>query len=122
MDVPALFDAESDCQGVREIVSRLGDKWTVQVVKALRDEPRRFNDIKRGVSGISQQMLTRTLRSLERDGAVERTVHPTTPPQVEYALTDLGHSLAESMRQLAIWALAHRTAIHHNRLRYDADR
>lgn len=91
----------------------------MQVVVALRHEPRRFNVIKRVVSGISQQMLTRTLKTLERDGMVERTVRDTTPPQVDYALTELGRSLAETVRQLAEWASVHRAVIHHNRVRYD---
>jgi DNA-binding HxlR family transcriptional regulator len=122
MDVPTQLDAPSDCRGVSEILSRVGDRWTMQVVVALRDQPRRFNDIKRHVSGISQQMLTRTLKTLERDGMVERTVRATTPPQVDYALTALGRSLSEQVRQLALWARAHRTAIQDSRLRYDASR
>ncbi|MEI9900164.1 MAG: helix-turn-helix domain-containing protein [Hyphomicrobium sp.] len=105
-----------------EILSRVGDKWTMQVVVALRDRPRRFNDLKRHVGGISQQMLTRTLKTLERDGMVERTVCATTPPQVEYALTALGRSLSEPVRQLAQWARAHLATIHSNRSHYDAKR
>ncbi|MDE1149884.1 MAG: helix-turn-helix domain-containing protein [Azospirillaceae bacterium] len=103
-----------------EVLNRVGDKWTVQVVVALREQPRRFNDIKRQVAGISQQMLTRTLKTLERDGMVSRTVCPTTPPQVEYALTALGQSLAVPVRQLAEWARANLAAIHDNRVRYDS--
>lgn len=122
MDVPTSLEDRTDCRGVSEILSRVGDKWTVQVVGALREQPRRFNDIKRHVNGISQQMLTRTLKTLERDGMVERTVRTTTPPQVDYALTALGQSLSEPVRQLAEWALAHRTTIHENRLRYDENR
>ncbi|MBB6248375.1 helix-turn-helix domain-containing protein [Rhodanobacter sp. A1T4] len=94
----------------------------MQVVVALRDQPRRFNDIKRQVGGISQQMLTRTLKTLERDGMVERTVRASTQPQVDYALTALGRSLSEPVRQLAQWARAHLASIHDNRLRYDANR
>jgi DNA-binding HxlR family transcriptional regulator len=94
----------------------------MQVVVALRYQPRRFNDIKRQVGGISQQMLTRTLKTLERDGMVERTVRASTPPQVDYALTALGRSLSEPVRQLAQWARAHLASIHDNRLRYDANR
>jgi DNA-binding HxlR family transcriptional regulator len=119
MDVPTPL---ADCRGVSEILSRVGDKWTVQVVIALRDKPRRFNDIKRTVGGISQQMLTRTLKTLERDGMVKRTVSATTPPQVEYALTALGRSLSATVRQLAQWARAHLATIHKNRLRYDTKR
>jgi DNA-binding HxlR family transcriptional regulator len=122
MDVSMPRGTPTDCRGVSEIFSRVGDKWTLQVVVALRDQPRRFSEIKRHVSGISQQMLTRTLKSLERDGMVERTIRASTPPQVNYALTALGQSLSEPVRQLAEWAIAHRSTIHENRLRYDANR
>ena len=122
MNMTTPLDASTDCGGVSEILSRVGEKWTVQVVVALRDQPRRFNDIKRQVGGISQQMLTRTLKALERDGMVKRKVCATTPPQVEYTLTALGRSLSEPVRQLAKWARAHIATIHDNRLRYDASR
>lgn len=117
MDMTSPLD---ECLGVGEVLSRVGDKWTVQVVVALHDGPRRFNDIKRHIAGISQQMLTRTLKLLERDGMLARTVHASTPPQVEYALTELGRSLAQPLQQLAEWAIAHRTAVHESRVRYDA--
>lgn len=122
MDVSTPLHTPTDCRGVSEILSRVGDKWTVQVVVALRDQPRRFNDIRRHVGGISQQMLTRTLKTLERDGMVERTVRATMPPQVDYALTALGQSLSEPVRELAHWAVAHLATIHDHRLRYDAIR
>jgi DNA-binding HxlR family transcriptional regulator len=122
MDVTTPPGDVRDCRGVSEILSQVGDKWTMQVVVALRDQPRRFNDIKRNVGGISQQMLTRTLKALERDGMVDRTVLSTTPPQVEYALTALGKSLSEPVRQLAEWARKHRAAIQDNRVRYDSGR
>ncbi len=122
MDVPTPPDAQADCREVSEVLSRVGDKWTMQVVVALRDQPRRFNDLKRQVGDISQQMLTRTLKTLERDGMVARTVSATTPPQVEYALTPLGRSLSEPVRQLAQWARTYLPTIHDNRLRYDANR
>jgi DNA-binding HxlR family transcriptional regulator len=101
-----------DCGAVSEVLGRVGDKWTVLVVVVLRDRPRRFNDLKRQVHGISQQMLTRTLRALEQDSLVSRTVHPSTPPQVEYALTELGLSLCEAVRPVADWAMAHVKALH----------
>ncbi|RAX40286.1 winged helix-turn-helix transcriptional regulator [Rhizobium tropici] len=119
MDVTAK-PAGTDCRAVSEILSRVGDKWTIQVVVALRSGSQRFNGIKRKVGGISQQMLTRTLKTLERDGIVERTVRHSTPPQVEYSLTPLGHSLSETARHLADWAATHRGEIEDNRLRYDA--
>ncbi|MDO9439607.1 MAG: helix-turn-helix domain-containing protein [Beijerinckiaceae bacterium] len=121
MDMSELPAAPVDCRRVGEILNRVGDKWTMQVVVALRDRPRRFNDLKREVDGISQQMLTRTLKILERDGMVDRTVRETSPPQVEYALTSLGRSLSEPVRQLAQWVLLHFETIHDHRLRYDAD-
>ena len=111
--------ANPDCRAVSEFLSRVGDKWTVLIVKALVNESRRFNELKREIGGISQQMLTRTLPMLERDGMVARTVHPTVPPQVEYALTDLGHSLAVPVMALTDWTFAHLPEIHANRAAYD---
>jgi len=120
MDMPTPPDHPDGCLGVTELLSRVGDKWTMHVVVALRDQPQRFNEIKRRVGVISQQMLTRTLKILERDGLVERVVRSTSPPQVDYALTTLGRSLSEPVRQLAEWAIANRPTILDNRLRYDA--
>ncbi|MGC2781553.1 MAG: helix-turn-helix domain-containing protein [Bradyrhizobium sp.] len=120
MDMPTAFGADS--RRVSAILGRVGDKWTMLVVVSLRDQPRRFNDLKRQVEGISQQMLTRTLKTLERDGMVGRTVRSTTPPQVEYALTTLGRSLTEPVCQLVEWALAQLEIVDENRLRYDASR
>lgn len=122
MDMPSQAESAPDCREVSDVLSRVGDKWTMQVVVALRHQPRRFNDLKRQVGGISQQMLTRTLKTLERDGMVERTVCPTTPPQVEYALNELGRSLSVPVRQLADWARDHLSTIHSNRQRYDSRR
>ncbi|OAH44688.1 HxlR family transcriptional regulator [Sphingobium yanoikuyae] len=120
MEVSSPLTAHADCFDISEILSRIGDKWTVLVVLSLRDGPRRFNDIKRHVGGISQQMLTRTLKILERDGMVQRTVHATKPPQVDYRLTELGRSLGEPVALLGHWARAHLGVIHDNRRRYDA--
>jgi DNA-binding HxlR family transcriptional regulator len=111
--------ANPDCRAVSELLSRVGDKWTVLIVNALVALPRRFNELKREIGGISQQMLTRTLRTLERDGMIARTVHPTVPPSVEYALTDLGHSLAGPVLALADWTFAHLPQIHANRAAFD---
>ena len=121
MDMPNSGELTFGCEQVSEILNLVGDKWTMQVVVSLRDQPRRFNDLKRQVGGISQQMLTRTLKSLVRDGMARRTVCATTPPQVEYALTELGQSLSEPVGHLAKWAVAHIATIHHNRLRSDAE-
>lgn len=112
-----------DCRAVSDLLSRVGDKWTVLIVKALVAKANgrglRFNELKRAIGGISQQMLTRTLKTLERDGMVARTVHATVPPQVEYALTPLGHSLAVPVMALADWTFAHLPQIHANRAAYD---
>lgn len=119
MDVPTPPDTRG-CRRVSEILNRVGDKWSMQVIVVLRDGPRRFNDLRRNVNGISQQMLTRTLKVLERDGLVARTVRVTSPPQVDYALTPFGRSLAEPVRELAMWALANLETLYDNRARYDA--
>lgn len=95
------------CRPVRQILARVGDKWSVLIVMALRDGPRRFNEVKRAIGTISQRMLTLTLRGMERDGLVRRTVFPTIPPRVEYELTELGHSLRAPVEQLGHWAIEH---------------
>lgn len=108
------------CQTVSEMLARLGDKWTVLVIMMLGDTPKRFSDLKRSVVGISQRMLTLTLRALERDGIVERTVHPTVPPKVEYALTDLGRSFGEPIRALGGWVFTHHEHIQSARVEFDS--
>ena len=100
-----------DCDRVADILRRVGDKWGVLVVVLLELGPRRFNDLKRSIPGISQRMLTLTLRNLERDGFVERTVTPCIPPHVSYGLTDLGQSLSVPVRALCAWSLANIDAI-----------
>jgi DNA-binding HxlR family transcriptional regulator len=107
-------------QTIRDILGRVGDTWSILVVGALRRGPVRFNDLRRTVGGISQRMLTRTLRGLERDGIVERAVTPTKPPQVSYALTPLGRSLLEKVFGLALWVEAARADIEAARSRFDA--
>ena len=101
----------ADCRAVAGVLSRIGDKWTVLLVEMLKDGPMRFNEMKRGVNGISQRMLTLTLRGLERDGLVARTVYPTVPPKVEYALTDLGRDFLVPVMGLAEWTMANSTRI-----------
>ena len=93
---------------LRDILDRVGDKWSVLVVVLLRDGQLRFSDLRRSVEGISQRMLTHTLRQLERDGLVERTVYPSVPVRVEYELTALGRTLIEPLAALAQWAEDHR--------------
>lgn len=105
---------------VRTVLDRLGDAWSVLVVLHLGAGPMRFNALKRAIGGISQRMLTVTLRGLERDGLVTRTVVPTTPPQVDYRLTPLGDSLTGPIATLNDWALANRHAIAAARAAYDA--
>ncbi|KQN49746.1 HxlR family transcriptional regulator [Serratia sp. Leaf50] len=92
------------CATVREVLNRVGDKWSLYIVGALREGPRRFNELKRDVEGISQRMLTLTLRGLERDGLVTRTVFPSIPPRVDYELTELGRTLLEPVMTLVAWA------------------
>jgi len=102
------FDPESArCRGVSNVLQRVGDKWSVLVVATLSRGPHRFSELRREIEAISQRMLTLTLRSLERDGLVSRTVTPTIPPRVDYALTTLGHSLQQPVLALAGWAVDH---------------
>jgi DNA-binding HxlR family transcriptional regulator len=110
----------SDCQAVSEVLSRVGDKWTVLIVNLLGEGPKRFNEIRREVDRISQRMLTLTLRALERDGLVIRTVHPTVPPSVEYRLTELGQSLRVPVDALGRWAVANQSAMAEARRRFDS--
>jgi DNA-binding HxlR family transcriptional regulator len=95
------------CQKVSSVFSRIGDRWSMIVVAQLRDGPRRFSEIKRGADGISQRMLTLTLRNLERDGLVKRTLFPEVPLRVEYELTGLGLSMLASLRALGDWTVSH---------------
>jgi DNA-binding HxlR family transcriptional regulator len=120
MDMTTSLHERRDCGGISEMLGRIGDRWTLPVAVTLRDGPVRFNQIRRAIGGISQQMLTRTLRSLERDGMVIRTVHPTVPPQVDYALTALGRSLADQALLLGTWVLGHLNEIDENRRKFDA--
>ncbi|HVY84049.1 MAG TPA: helix-turn-helix domain-containing protein [Caulobacterales bacterium] len=107
------------CPAVSEVLSRIGDKWSVLIIVHLGNGPKRFNEIKRKVEGISQRMLTLTLRSLERDGLVTRTVTPSIPPRVDYALTELGRDLLNPVSALGDWALKHQTCIQAARKRFD---
>src|SRR5690242_5690176 len=100
LEVPCGREHESDCD-MREVLDRIGDKWSVLVVVELAAGVRRFRQLQRAVPGISQRMLTLTVRRLERDGLLTRSVYPTVPPQVEYELTEIGHSLHRQVRGLA---------------------
>ena len=100
------------CRTISTLLSRIGDKWTVLVVTTLAEGSKRFNELRREIPSVSQRMLTLTLRNLERDGLVSRTVTPSIPPRVDYALTELGHSLQKPITALADWALDHVEQIH----------
>jgi DNA-binding HxlR family transcriptional regulator len=108
-----------DCVAVREVLNRVGDKWSVLIVAVLGESSKRFSELRRLIEGISQRMLTLTLRGLERDGLVQRTVHPTVPPRVEYGLTPLGRTLLEPVSELANWAQSHRHEIQRARDAFD---
>jgi DNA-binding HxlR family transcriptional regulator len=118
---PSHIHVPTNCRTVTEILSRVGDKWSVQVVVQMGEGPKRFNELRRSVTGISQRMLTLTLRGLERDGLVTRTVYPTIPPRVDYQLTGLGCSLLKTVRGLGEWAIANRDEILEARRRFDGD-
>ncbi len=108
-----------DCRAVSEILQRVGDKWTVLVVGKLGDGPMRFNELRQAVGGISQKMLTTTLRGLERDGFVTRTVFPTIPPRVDYELTELGRELLVPVFALGEWARQNTARVKEARRRFD---
>jgi DNA-binding HxlR family transcriptional regulator len=108
-----------NCQRVSEVLSRIGDKWSVLIVMLLGAGPRRFNELKRMIGGISQRMLTLTLRGLERDGLVTRTVFASIPPRVDYELTPLGHSLKKPVEGIGSWAFANLDLIDRARETFD---
>jgi DNA-binding HxlR family transcriptional regulator len=109
-----------DCKLVSEILGRIGDKWSVLVVMSLKDGSRRFSEIRRAIPGVSQRMLTLTLRGLERDGLVSREVTPSIPPRVDYELTALGRSLQSPVIALGNWALENQRRIQAARAVFDA--
>jgi DNA-binding HxlR family transcriptional regulator len=111
--------ASEDCRAVSSVLARVGDKWSVLIIVLLGDGPKRFNEIKRMVGGISQRMLTLTLRGLERDGLVTRTQFPTIPPRVDYELTQLGRSLWDAVEPLGAWAQGHVKHIARARAAFD---
>src|SRR6266852_3566111 len=118
--IQSNLEVAEDCRAVSEVLARVGDKWTVLVVSALGEGPMRFNELRRALGSISQRMLTLTVRGLERDGLVTRTVFPTIPPRVDYELTKLGHSLLEPVSTLGSWARKNQPAIQEARRRFDA--
>jgi len=118
--LPGNLHVPEHCRAVSEVLDRVGDKWSVLVVVMLGDGPRRFNELRRSIATISQRMLTLTLRGLERDGLVRRTVFATIPPRVDYELTDLGRSLLTPVGALGRWAREHHAKIVRARERFDA--
>ena len=115
---PGFVDDGEGCP-IREVLDRVGDTWSLLVIINLQERPVRFNALRRAIEGISQRMLTLTLRGLERDGLITRTIEATIPPKVEYELTDLGRTLLAPVFALTQWAVDHRTGIHEAQRRYD---
>jgi DNA-binding HxlR family transcriptional regulator len=117
----ARRDGEPEvCGAISDMLARIGDKWSLLIVSTLGERPLRFNELRRQISDISQKMLSSTLKVLERDGLVSRTVLPTVPPQVEYALTDLGSELLGPVSALAEWTAGNTPRIMAARAKYDS--
>lgn len=114
-----LPEHHEDCRAVASVLALVGGKWSVMIIVTLGDGPLRFNQIKQVISGISQRMLTLTLRGLEREGLVTRTQFPTIPPRVDYGLTPLGRSLWQDVKPLCVWAHAHMNEMKRARETFD---
>ncbi len=117
--VPRKKYTAQSCAGVREVLSRVGDKWSVLIIVILSDGAHRFSELQRSIDGISQRMLTLTLRGLERDGLITRTVEATIPPRVDYELTPLGRTLLKPVTQLAKWAQENHSKIQKAQQKFD---
>ncbi|TPN80665.1 helix-turn-helix transcriptional regulator [Mesorhizobium sp. CU2] len=115
------FDVMQDACPTRQVLTRVADKWTMLVVLALGDGTLRFSQLRARIRGVTQKMLTQSLRGLERDGMVSRHVYPTVPVTVEYTLTPLGHSLAKAVAVIRDWAYTHMDEIDKARIHYDSD-
>ena len=111
--------APDGCRRIAPILARIGDKWSILIIILLGDGPMRFNELRRKIGGVSQRMLTLTVRGLERDGFLKRTVFPTIPPRVDYELTPLGRSLLQPIQQLGMWATNNVDVIEDAQRRYD---
>ena len=118
---PSEYDPCDDDCGIRDVLDRLGERWSVLVIAALAKGARRFHQLQASVPGISQRMLTVTAKRLIRDGLVERTVYPTIPPQTDYRLTPMGESFAQTVLHLADWSRTHKDLIAASRLRFDLE-
>jgi len=115
-----FFDVyKSDCP-TRQVLDRIADKWTTLILGILEEGPHRFSELQRGIGGISQKMLTQTLRGLERDGLVQRTIYPEVPPHVEYSLTLLGQTLCAPIAAIQRWAETHIEEVLNAQAKYDA--
>jgi DNA-binding HxlR family transcriptional regulator len=114
-----MAGTDAGCE-VRQILDRVADKWSLLVIVLLADRTRRFTELRREIDGISQRMLTLTVRQLERDGLVRRTVYPVVPPRVDYELTPLGCTLLKTIQSLVAWTTEHLNEIHEARAAYDA--
>lgn len=117
IDLPNVYDA--DCP-TRRVLDLIADKWTALIIGLLEHEPKRFSHLQRGIGGISQKMLAQTLRSMERDGLVQRSVYAEVPPRVEYQLTPLGRTLIEPIAVIRTWAETHINAVSKSQTEYDA--
>jgi|SRR5215813_9147643 len=118
--LPSHLHVPEDCRAVSDVLDRIGDKWSVLVVVMLGNGPKRFNELRRSIASISQRMLTLTLRGLERDGLVARTLFPSIPPRVDYELTKLGRSLLQPVGALGEWARENHAKIVEARQKFDA--
>jgi DNA-binding HxlR family transcriptional regulator len=116
----AHLHSDEECVSINEVLNRVGDKWSLQVISRLGERTLRFSELKRSIDGISQRMLTLTLRQLERDGLVMRTVYATVPPKVEYTLSDFGRTILIPVTELANWALTYRLEIQAARDAFDS--
>ncbi len=118
VEFPTAHDPSS-CVRFSEVLARVGDKWSIQIITKLGEGPPRFSELKRSLDGISQRMLTLTLRGLERDGMISRKVTPSIPPRVAYTLTEVGQFLLEPVRALGEWAIANRGVVDRARMAFD---
>src|ERR1700677_1836475 len=118
---PGEIHLPGDCRAIGDVLARVGDKWSVLVVTRLGEGQLRFNELRRSIGGISQRMLTLTLRGLERDGLITRTVFPTIPPRVDYALTPLGRDLLNPVSALGAWAISNQAKVARAREQFDGN-
>lgn len=118
--IPGNLDVPEECRVISDVLSRVGDKWTVLIISTLGAGPKRFGELRKSLGSISKRMLTLTLRALERDGLLTRTVFPAVPPRVQYELTPLGRSLLKPVNELVLWARKNRPAMSDAQQRFDS--